>query len=143
MAMNMPMSMDSDMEFSTSPECYATDSNFLQTLAWCISTHCDGTAAATLEKYWAANVAGTAPENQQPEPKMSYQQALANVLSPPIVVVQSDDPINQTSLVAEEDYIGNFNGQGAFEAMETIQEGYASVLIPKEFQRTPANITSA
>lgn len=48
------------MEAETEPECYATDDVFLQSLAYCISTHCKGTQAWELERYWKMNVAGRA-----------------------------------------------------------------------------------
>lgn len=48
------------MEADTEPECYATDDAFLQSLAYCISTHCQGTPSWELERYWKMNVAGRA-----------------------------------------------------------------------------------
>ncbi|PMD59360.1 uncharacterized protein K444DRAFT_613336 [Hyaloscypha bicolor E] len=42
--------MDMGAEFTTSPECYATDDSFLQTLAYCMSTHCSGVSEWKLEQ---------------------------------------------------------------------------------------------
>ena len=53
--------MDMGAEFTTSPECYATDDSFLQTLAYCMSTHCSGVSEWKLEQYWVINVAGIEP----------------------------------------------------------------------------------
>src|ERR1700761_6532539 len=57
-----------------SPECYASDDNFLQPLAWCIHTRCPGkyekpsdVAVWKIEKYWIENVAGIV--EGQPLPK--------------------------------------------------------------------------
>ena len=80
-----------------------------------------------LEKYWAQDVAGNLAQNDQPAPKESHQQALTKVMSSPTVMVHSGDPINQISLVGDDDYIPTFNAQEAFEDMEIEQEGYGSV----------------
>lgn len=57
--MHMP-GMDMHMGAETEPECYATDDAFLQTLAYCMSSRCQGTQAWELERYWKMNVAGRA-----------------------------------------------------------------------------------
>ncbi|RDL35207.1 uncharacterized protein BP5553_07138 [Venustampulla echinocandica] len=116
---------------STSGGCYATDDTFLQTLAYCISTRCDGKVAVyRLEKWWLRNVAGT--KEVQPDPKYSYQQALARVTEPPTTTLVSGDPLNKTSLVKDADYIAVFNAQEIFEAQEVLYEKYGqAILIPK------------
>lgn len=106
----------------TEPDCYATDDAFLQTLAWCISTHCHDLPAWKLEKYWKANVAGTA--SVQPDPKDTYQQALAKVVLAPNETLVAGDPLNKTSLVAEDDWLAAFNADAAFETQEVLHERY-------------------
>lgn len=108
---------------STDPECYATDDAFIQTLAWCVSSRCkDDVPLYTLERYWLLNVAGT--QKIQPDPKYSYQQALAVIARPPNETLIAGDPLNTTSLVSDRDYIATFNAQEVFEEQEGLHERY-------------------
>ncbi|KAF2473683.1 putative ferric-chelate reductase [Lindgomyces ingoldianus] len=111
----------------TSPECYATDDVFLQTLAYCISVKCAQLPDWEKEKWWKLNVAG---RNQvQPNPKESYRQALDMVTSPPTEIMVSGEPLNKTMLVSEDDYVANWNAEYQFEKQEEIHERYGIVLV--------------
>ncbi|KAF2873527.1 ferric reductase like transmembrane component-domain-containing protein [Massariosphaeria phaeospora] len=117
----------SAMEMETpSPLCYATNDPFLQTLAWCISTHCKDVPISKLEQYWELNVAGR--QSEQPSPKYSYQTALAMVTEPPTTVVDPEEILDVTSLVDEESYLGSYNGDWVFEIIETTSTRYSLVL---------------
>ena len=116
------MDMDGMGMSQPDPECLATNDAYLQTLAWCMSTHCIGIDPATLEGYWQLNVAGR--QDVQPSPKESYQQALAKVTFPPTTVINSSDTLNVTSLVDEKSYVANYNADANFELMEITQEQY-------------------
>lgn len=115
------MSMDMGSG-DTEPECYATDDAFLQTLAWCMSTRRKDVHEWRLERYWKANVAGTA--SIQPDPKETYGQALAETVEAPTETLVSGDPLNKTSLVSETDYVSNWNALVAFEMSEDTHERY-------------------
>jgi hypothetical protein len=121
MAEDMP-GMDMGGSASTSPECYATDDFFLETLAYCISTHCQDIDVWRLERYWEMNVAGTAPD--QPAPKESYQDALEKVTSVPNVTYSGSGSLNQTSVVAAAEYNQNWNALTRFEEIEDTHERY-------------------
>lgn len=125
--MSHGMGMDMGMESETSPECYATDDAFLSTLAYCMDTHCQNLAVWKLEEYWNMNVAGRSSD--QPKPKMTYQQSLANINTEPTDVLIIGEQLNLTMLVAEEDYQKSYNAQSAFEEMERNHETYGIVLI--------------
>lgn len=118
----MSHGMDMEMESSTSPECFATDDAFLSSLAYCMSTHCHNVAVGELEKYWTMNVAGRALD--QPLPKATYQQTLANITSAPKASLIKSEDLNRTLIVSEEDYQSSFNAQGLFEKMERRHETY-------------------
>jgi hypothetical protein len=118
--------MDMGGEIVTEPECYATDDIYLQTLAYCISTHCHHVEKWRLEQYWAKYTVGR--DAGQPDPKETYQQALAKVTEAPTKTLVSGDPLNQTSLVNEDDYTMNYNGDANFENVENIHEKYGFVL---------------
>lgn len=106
----------------TSPECYATDDVFLQSLAYCISTHCEHLPTWKLERFWSLYTVGRLPG--QPDPKDSYQQALAKVGKVPTTVAVSGDSLNVTSVVDDEAYVGNYNGDNGFETAEVSHERF-------------------
>lgn len=124
---HMAGSMGMDMGSDTSPECYATDDAFLQTLAYCISTHCQGVAVWSLERYWNMNVAGTSPG--QPLPKATYQQTLTNITMKPTETLVVGEDLNKTMIVSDEDYKASYNAHGAFEKMERNHETYGFVWV--------------
>lgn len=123
--MHMSDGMDMDMGSETSPECYATDTFFLETLAYCISTHCQGVSVWDLEKYWNRNVAGKKPN--QPVPQATYQQTLANISAVPTDTLVLGEDLNKTMITSDEDYEASYNAQDQFERMEVTHETYGYV----------------
>ena len=117
--------MDMDMDSATSPECYSTDDAFLETLAYCMSTHCPDIAVWELEKYWRTNVAGT--QLNQPVPKANYQQTLANITTAPTDTLIIGEVLNKTMIISNEDYEASYNAHGVFEKMEATHETYGWV----------------
>ncbi|KAL8996294.1 MAG: hypothetical protein Q9169_004180 [Polycauliona sp. 2 TL-2023] len=115
------------MDMETSPECYATDDNFLRTLAYCMSSHCQGVTFWDLERYWNLNVAGR--QSDQPIPKATYQQTLARITTKPTDTLVLGEDLNQTMLVPDEDYQASYNAQGNFERMERRHEKYGIILL--------------
>ena len=112
-----------DGSASTTPECYATDDAFLQTLAYCISTHCQDVAIWDLERYWIMNVAGT--ESKQPDPKATYQQTIGNITTKPQGILHSGDDLHRPMIVSHQDYDMNYNAQDVFEQVEDNHETFA------------------
>jgi hypothetical protein len=106
----------------TDPACYATDDVFLQTLAWCVQSKCNEVPTWKLEKFWKDNVAGTFAD--QPDPKETYQQALAHISDTPSIEYAETGPLNQTSIVAEDLWIAAHNTDVVFAHQETMQEGF-------------------
>ena len=113
----MAMPMD-----SPSPMCYANNEPFLKTVAWCIHTHCSGIIASELEIYWRDNIAGR--QSVQPIPKWTFQEALAQVGTPPSETLDADYMLNRTVLVLEKNWLGDFNAYTAFEESENAHERY-------------------
>ena len=119
------MGMEMGMESATSPGCYATDDAFLNTLAYCMSTHCQDVALWDLEKYWSMNVPGTL--RIQPMPKASYQQTLASITKEPTDTLVIGEDLNKTMIVSPEDYEASYNAESVFEKMEVTHETYGCV----------------
>ena len=125
MHMSDGMDMEMEMGSETSPECYATDTYFLETLAYCISAHCHGVPVWDLERYWNMNVAGRKPN--QPVPQATYQQTLANISAVPTDTLVLGEDLNKTMLTSDEDYEASYNAQESFERIEVTHEAYAYV----------------
>ncbi|KAH9868177.1 hypothetical protein J1614_007249 [Plenodomus biglobosus] len=112
---------------TTEPACYASDDAFLQTLAWCVSTHCKQVAAWQLEKFWVENVAGTFAV--QPDPKETYQEALGKIDEAPVVEYAGTGSLNVTSVVAGEPWLAAFNADTVFAEQEIMQGRYGLVIL--------------
>lgn len=111
-----PEATDEEAEVETSPECYATDDTFLQSLAYCMSTHCQDVALWDLEEYWSKYVADYEPN--QATPKATYQQVSLNITTEPTVTLVMGEDLNKTMLASDEDYEAAYNGMSNFEQME-------------------------
>ncbi|KAF4972609.1 hypothetical protein FSARC_882 [Fusarium sarcochroum] len=90
----------------TEPACYASNNIFLRTLAWCISTRCPDFSVWKLERYWAANAAGS--DNVQPDPKETYQQALSKVNGTLTAIYAGTDHLNKTCVVSYDLWYTNY-----------------------------------
>ncbi|KAI6754682.1 hypothetical protein HG530_012434 [Fusarium avenaceum] len=124
--------MDDDMGAmhmaAATPECKATNDMFLQTMAWCLYTHCPEVKNSTLEGVWETDIVGRL--KTQPSPKYSYQVALSSVsASPPKSILDSMAVLNKTSLVDEDVWLSNFNADDIFEKMEIVTEKYGIILM--------------
>lgn len=94
------------MDVSTSTECWASNTPYLTSVAYCISIKCaDGDyLASTLEAFWEENITGQSSDGVFTVPaKWTYQQSLENIASPPTM------DLNVTSLVAPATYQSQYN----------------------------------
>lgn len=110
---------------SPDPECYANNDAFLQTLAYCMYSHCHAEANSTLQRYWEMNVAGS--QSDQPLPKESYQQALWGIGFTPNTTLNSTEVLKTASLVSDETYTLEYNTLTVFERVEIAHETYGYV----------------
>ena len=91
------------MTAMTSSACWAENTPYLTSLAWCMHAKCGeyNIKNSKLELFWETQATGqsSAGEIGVP-PKWSYSDALANVPSPPTVqLTPTDTSLNDTSLV--------------------------------------------
>ncbi|KAF7175084.1 hypothetical protein CNMCM7691_006488 [Aspergillus felis] len=124
---NMGMDMSSMAMDTPSPSCYANNDPFLQTLAYCMYTHCAGIPVSALENYWDLEVAGSL--QHQPSPKESYQKALGSLAKPPTTTLNASAVLDSLSLIDEETYLDNYNTLSTFADVETSHETYGLVLL--------------
>lgn len=99
--------------FSTSTECYAQNTPFLTSVAWCVHTKCDveKPSAALLEYWWDMQVTGQKAAGVRAVPaKWTYGEALAQVEEPPqLQLLSTDTLLNQTSLPPDSLWESQFN----------------------------------
>ncbi|OGM50802.1 ferric-chelate reductase (Fre2) [Aspergillus bombycis] len=116
-----------NVEKSPEPECYATNDAFLQTLAYCLYSHCQTVPNSTLQRYWEMNVAGS--QKDQPLPKQAYQQALQSIGFRPNITANVSTVLESASLVPEGLYDLNWSTLAVFEKAEATHEKYGLVLL--------------
>ncbi|KAI1045092.1 hypothetical protein LB505_009378 [Fusarium chuoi] len=100
--------------------CIAANSDFLRTLAYCLSTRCADISASELEAYWAGQATG----DKTVSAEWTYGAALANVTAPPKRTYVAGDMLNYTALVADADYQYQYDFNVFFDWEEAVQSTY-------------------
>jgi hypothetical protein len=105
----------------TTPECRASDTSFLTTLAYCMNTTCD-IPIWKREKFWANQATG----DETVPPKWTYEQALAEIKGKPTVVFNqsSEDVLDGTQIVNQETYGIQARFMVMFDYIEMLQARY-------------------
>jgi len=108
----------------TSPECYADDTSFLTSVAWCFSEKCadHDVPISKLQQLWEQSVTGTSKVS----PKWPYSVALANVdpRPPTYQLTLSDTDLNQTSLIHPDKYLAMWNAMDNLEREALVESNY-------------------
>lgn len=116
------------MAMSTSTECWASNTPYLTSLAWCMHIKCADFAVpnSKLEAFWEQETTGQKSAGVRTvPPKWSYAEALAQVTEPPKVQLSADDmELNETALVAEDVYLAQWNVLTRVQGETTTENGY-------------------
>ncbi|KAK0723355.1 ferric reductase-like transmembrane component [Lasiosphaeria miniovina] len=119
---------DSHMS-ATPPECYAEDTWFLTSVAWCLSDKCAGhdVPISKLQLFWEQSVTGSS----KVAPKWPYSVALANVTPKPPTyqLTEADTDLNQTSLVSPDSYLAQWNVLGNVAREGLVESDYSLTII--------------
>ena len=109
---------------ATPPECYAKDTAFLTSVAWCFSGKCadSGVPISKLQAFWEQFVTGS----PKVTPKWTYSVALANVdpTPPTYQLTAVDTDLNQTSLVSLDKYLAQWNALGNVAREGLVESNY-------------------
>ncbi|KAN0117693.1 Ferric reductase like transmembrane component domain containing protein [Hyaloscypha variabilis] len=101
------------MIFSTSSACWAENTPYLTSLAWCMHVKCAefDVLNSKLELFWEQQATGQGHAGVKSDPpKWSYNEALANVTTPPTVQLNATSQyLNTTSLVSPSVYLAQWN----------------------------------
>ncbi|KAG9234981.1 ferric reductase like transmembrane component-domain-containing protein [Amylocarpus encephaloides] len=111
----------------TSPECRASDTSFLTTLAWCIKSTCASYNIDTwkLEKYWREKTTG----DMAVAAKWTYGEATQQVVEIPKEELGEDTTLNMTVLVPHDSWLVQKLTMEYFEGAETTHSRYGIVIL--------------
>jgi hypothetical protein len=108
----------------TSPGCYASNTPYLTTVAYCIKQNCQGENIDLLEHFWRVKMTQTEGEVV---PKWTYQQALLQVNGTPTGMVASMAPLNRTMLVSNATWSKFYNSFIVNEELEVTASKFSCV----------------
>lgn len=100
------------MVMMTSSSCWAKNTPYLTTLAYCMSVKCDrNIPRSKMEQFWESDATGQSSAGVVTVPaKWSYGDALAQITKPPTFqLTVNDTDLNTTSLVDESTYEKQYN----------------------------------
>jgi hypothetical protein len=117
-----PLECTSSTELSTSAQCYASNDPFLQTLAYCVYSQCEGITNSDLENYWDRYVVGW--DLTTPSPKYNYLTAL-DLASQPNTTLRYGKSLVKVSLVPENDYIIAYTSLADWDESEVYHTRFA------------------
>ncbi|KAK3356341.1 ferric reductase-like transmembrane component [Lasiosphaeria hispida] len=111
---------------ATAPSCYAEDTPFLTSVAWCFGDKCPEESVAKLEGYWQQSISGS----KGVPPKWTYSVALDKVdpRPPSHQLTFNETQLNRTSLVVENSYLSSWNGMSALYE-EDVNESKFGIII--------------
>lgn len=111
---------------ATSPACYAQDTSWLTTLAYCINQTCTDIPRYKLEAYWAERVTKNTRGNKL-EPKWTYQETLMYMADrdPPSRELEEDEVLEFTALFNPEALESIRGALQHFELAETTHSKFA------------------
>lgn len=107
----------------TSAQCYASDSSWLTSLAWCMHVECTGydVPASELESFWEAQ----ATTDASVAAKWTYQEAFFNITTSSIPELSaSAETLNTTSMANAETYLSQYNALTAVQRENVVESGY-------------------
>ncbi|KAF2172659.1 hypothetical protein M409DRAFT_16621 [Zasmidium cellare ATCC 36951] len=119
----------------TSPDCYANDTYYLTTLAYCVQSKC-GTSikASKIDTWWESDVVcdpgtGTTTKPIQATPKWTYAESLNQIQDPPTKVIMPYGTLNYTALVDESTYQYQYDSQEGIDPLVQRQAQYGLALL--------------
>lgn len=117
--------------FETSTECYAVNTPFLTSVAWCAHTKCASVepSASLMEYWWYMQITGQRSAGVVAVPaKWTYAEALAQVTTPPTTQLDAmDTSLNVTSLAPPSVYEAQYNVLYSTTRESTVENGFGYV----------------
>ncbi|KAL9045864.1 MAG: hypothetical protein Q9214_001168 [Letrouitia sp. 1 TL-2023] len=110
----------------TSPQCRASNTAFLTTLAWCMRMKCApyNVPTSILETFWEKYCTG----DPTVAPKWDYGTTLRHVVQPPNRELTSDETLNSTSLVPHYGWNRQYHTLTFLETEESVHARYGVII---------------
>jgi hypothetical protein len=107
---------------ATTPACRASDTSFLQTLAWCMNVQCAAFDVEPwrLQKYWEAKATG----DSAVIPKWTFSEAFHNITEVPERAVEEEGILNFTAVVDPKSWKAEKLSMEYFEEQEGLHARY-------------------
>ncbi|PPJ52662.1 hypothetical protein CBER1_10893 [Cercospora berteroae] len=121
------MIMDGRPMIDTSAACYASNFDFLTSVAWCIQPRCTDMTLWAIEQWWQEEIPGK--QAVQPDPQWTYQSTLDRSQTPPVLQLRPGDPVNTTVRVSDAAYDIQANTLAAFTKVEVNHSKYGLILM--------------
>ncbi|KAJ5652253.1 hypothetical protein N7507_009679 [Penicillium longicatenatum] len=123
------------MTMSTSSSCWASNTPYLTSLAWCMHEKCHDVPTWKLEYFWVTEATGQSTTGIQIiTPKWIYSEALANLTQAPISQLTTDSEwLNRTSLVSPEVYKEQWNVLVSVQEETTRENTYGIAMLVTGF----------
>ncbi|KAJ6257546.1 Ferric/cupric reductase transmembrane component [Drechslerella dactyloides] len=125
------------MTMSTTSDCWASNTPYLTSLAWCMHTKCAAydVPKSKLEWFWETEATGQTKAGAVTVPaKWSYAEALAHVVEPVTVQLKAGDmDLNATSIVSPDVYLRQWNVLTSIQRETTIENAYGIVMLVTGF----------
>lgn len=108
-----------------SPDCRASDTLWLTTLAWCMRSKCADFQLPTseLEAFWEGQSTG----DPALAPKWTYSTALVQIVQAPtqtLTLIEADTILNFTGLVNPATYEAQYNALTTVQRENTVESRY-------------------
>jgi ferric reductase like protein len=107
----------------TSPQCYANDTPWLTTLAWCMQAECAqyNVSGSRLEGFWETQ----STSSKTVAPKWGYTETLNNISQPPTrVLTKNDTDLNSTALVDPVAWQAQYNALWSVQRENVVESGF-------------------
>ena len=124
----------------TSPQCRASNTLWLTTLAWCMQTQCAKFHVATseMEGFWEEQCTG----DPSVVPKWGYTASLENIAQPPTrELAAADVTLNFTALVSLAVYRAQYNALTAVQWEDSVESRYGYIIVPNHISKTYQALT--
>ncbi|KAL6718738.1 hypothetical protein ACLMJK_002972 [Lecanora helva] len=132
------------MDQMTSSACWAENTPYLTSLAWCMHIQCaeSNISLSKFEAFWENQATGQSNAGQiGVPPKWSYAEALANVPSPPTIQLSPEaTSLNDTSLVSPRVYQQQWNVLTSVQRETVLENTYGIAMLVTGFG-TPIILT--
>ncbi|KAK6499855.1 hypothetical protein TWF481_010212 [Arthrobotrys musiformis] len=124
--------MIGSMAMTTTTECWAENTPYLSSLAWCMHMKCAqfGVPTSELEIFWENQATGQKDAGAVTiPPKWSYGEALALNDAPTVQLSVSDMDLNTTAMIPEESWLAQYNVFSNLQRESTLENTYGIAML--------------